>query len=264
MITSVDNARVKAARALHRPKGRRESGLCLLEGPRGVETALLAGAAFGDVFYTELFGASPRGEALLQRLRESGAEPTAVKDHVLQRLSDTPSPQGVVAVVQMQPSAAEAFAGCTALLIADGVSDPGNVGTMARSAAAAGAALWTTAGSTDLYDPKALRASAGTLFLIRHRQRLQPEAVVADARRFGLRIVVADPRGEGRMDEFDWKEPYALVIGSEARGPSAELLEAADARVRIPVAPGVESLNAAVTASICLFEAARQRQFAFR
>lgn len=261
MITSVDNARVKVARALHRPKGRRESGLCLLEGPRGVETALQAGAVFGDVFFTESFASSPRGEALLRSFAEAEVETTRVKDHVLERLSDTPAPQGIVAVVRMQPSSSDAFTGCTAVLVADGISDPGNLGTMVRSAAAAGAGLWSTAGSTDLYDPKALRAAAGTSFLVPHRQRLEPEDAAAEAVRLGLRLVVADARGEARIDEFDWRAPFALVIGSEARGPSRSLSKAADARVHVPLASGVESLNAAVTASICLYEAVRQRAF---
>lgn len=260
-ITSVDNARVKATRALHRPKGRRESGLCLLEGPHLVQTALEAGVVFNDVFVSLPFVESERGKALLQQLRAARMEVTTAQPHVLERLSDTQTPQGIVAVAPMQPAPIASFQPDTAIVVADRIADPGNMGTIIRSAAATGAAVWSSVGTTDLYDPKALRASVGTLFHTKHSDRLAHEDIVAAAKRFRLQLVAADADGCVRYDEWDWTAPFALIVGNEARGVSAQLREAADAVISLPLALGVESLNAAVTASVCLFEAARQRGF---
>lgn len=226
-----------------------------------MQTALKAGAALTDVFVSPRFVNSANGAELMPRLHGAGISPIMAKDHVLQRMSDTKTSQGVVAVARMQPFSADlkTFPTCTGLVVADSISDPGNLGTIVRSAAAVTACLWTSAGSTDLYDPKALRASVGTLFLISHAQRLSYEHIVDGSKQLGLPLVIADAKGDVRYDHFDWRSPFALVIGNEAHGVSPELLHSADAIVRVPLAPGVESLNAAVTASICLFEAERQR-----
>src|SRR5690606_1999634 len=160
VITSVDNARVKAARALSRPKRRRETGLCLLEGARAIETALEAGAVVRDVFAAPAARAGQRGRALLERLAQAGAAVFDVTERVLQSISATETPQGIVATAVIPAAGPEEFAGVAAVLVADRIGDPGNLGTMARTAAAVGAGLWTTFGSADLFDPKALRASA--------------------------------------------------------------------------------------------------------
>lgn len=259
VITSVDNARVKAARALSRPKRRRETGLCLLEGARAIETALEAGAVVRDVFAAPAARTGQRGRALLERLAQAGAAVFDVTERVLQSISATETPQGIVATAVIPAAGPEEFAGVAAVLVADRIGDPGNLGTMARTAAAVGAGLWTTFGSADLFDPKALRASAGTAFLLPVRQRMSVDEVAAESRRTGRRLVAADADGPLRYDQFGWDAPFALVIGSEAHGVDPRLLEAADAVVRLPLAPGVESLNAAVTAAVCLFEAARRR-----
>lgn len=261
LITSVDNARVKAARALQRPRERRETGLCLLEGLHLAQTAFDAGAHFEDVFVSPRFVATANGAHLVHEIEAAGMTVTRAKDHVLQRLSSTQTPQGIVAVAHMQQANIDAFGGYTALLVADRIADPGNMGTMVRSAAAVGAALWIGAESTDVYDSKALRATVGTLFFTPHAQRLTPEQIIQGAADLGCRLVVADARGTTGYDQFDWREPYALVVGNEAQGVNERFLQKADAVVSLPLQIGVESLNAAVTASVCLFEAWRQRGF---
>lgn len=260
----MDNARVKAARALHRSKGRRDTGYCLVEGPHATETALQAGAIFQHVFVSPRFTQSKKAAQLLLQLEAADVPVFRAKDHVVQRMSDTETSQGIVAIVCMQAMEPGGFQSPSALVVADNISDPGNLGTIVRSAAAVGAGLWTSIGSTDVYDPKAVRASVGTLFLLPHSQRLSPEQIINEANRLGYALVVADAGGDTRYDEYDWRPPYALVIGNEARGVDGKLVEAADAIIRVPLATGVESLNAAVTASVCLFEAWRQRNFGHR
>lgn len=227
-----------------------------------MQTALEAGVVFTDVFVSPPFAESGTGKGLLRELREARAKVTTAEPRVLERLSDTETPQGIVAVAPMQPAPMASFQRDTAIVVADRIADPGNMGTIVRSAAATGAAVWSSAGTTDLYDPKALRASVGTLFHTKHSDRISYEDIIAAADRFHLQLVAADADGCIRYDEWDWKRPFALIVGNEARGVSAPLRAVADAVVSLPLAPGVESLNAAVTASVCLFEAARQRGFA--
>lgn len=259
MIISVDNARVKAARALSRPRRRRETGLCLLEGVRLIETAVEAGARLDEVFVAPAAHATERGRRLIDTLIARGVSVVDVSDRVLRSMSETETSQGIVATAHIPTVDPDAFAEVTAVLVADRTGDPGNLGTMARTAAATGAGLWTTVGSTDLFDAKTLRASAGAAFLLPFRQRMEAAEVAAQCRRFGHRLVVADARGAIRYDRLDWTPPFALVIGNEAHGVDPTFLEAADAVVSLPLHPGVESLNAAVTAAVCLFEALRQR-----
>jgi len=260
LLTSTANPRVKGVRALHRAPERRARGLCLLEGVRLIETALDAGARLVEVYVVPEFVTSERGRRLVDRLRKRAVPVRPVAERVLRHMSDTQEPQGIVATAAMQEASPEVFAGCTALVIADRISDPGNLGTLVRTAAAAGAGLWATAGSADLYEPKVLRASMGTLFLVPHRQRLTIAEAVAGVRTLGLTLVAADAHGATEYSSMDWRRPFALVIGSEAHGVSPGLREAAAQVVYLPMAPGVESLNAAVTGAVLLFEAMRQRR----
>lgn len=259
MIRSVDNARVKAARALSRPRRRRETGLCLLEGVRLIETAVAAGAHIAEVFVSPAAQQTERGRRLIATLSESDVPVVLVTERVLHSISGTETPQGIVATASMPQTPGNAFRDVTALVVADRIGDPGNLGTIARTAAATGAGLWTTVGTTDLFDAKSLRASAGTAFLLRHRQRMSVGDVVSECRRIGYGLLVADARGSLRYDEADWCRPFALVIGNEAHGVDPVFIEEADAVVHLPLQIGVESLNAAVSAAVCLFEAVRQR-----
>lgn len=259
MISSVDNARVKAARALSRPRRRRETGLCLLEGVRLIETAVDAGAHVVTAFVSPAARDTERGRRLIERLGELDTDVFDVTERVLASISTTETPQGIVATARIPDTSAREFSTMSAILVADRISDPGNLGTLARTAAATGAGLWMTVGSTDLFDAKTLRASAGAAFLLPVRQRLTADNIIATCRRFGLRLFAADAGGRHRYDEVDWRSPFAIVIGNEAHGVDRAFLDAADAVVHLPMQPGVESLNAAVTGSVCLFEAVRQR-----
>ena len=259
VLTSLANPRVKAVRALKRPAERRARSLCLLEGVRLIESALEAGAHLEEAFVVPGVIENARGRELVEALGLRGVPVTRVSERVLAHMSDTETPQGIVAVARMQEAGMNVFAGCTMLVVSDGIADPGNLGTLVRTAAATGAALWSRTGSADLYEPKALRASMGALFLVPHRQRLSPEQILEATQALGLALVVADARGPVLYTEVDWQRPFALVVGGEAHGVTPALREAAAAVVHLPMRPGVESLNAAVTAAVLLFEAVRQR-----
>jgi len=257
------NPRIKLVRALHDRRGRREHGLFLAEGLRLVEEALIyATPCF--VLYAAVLEATARGQALLQQARKRGVPLFRVAEDVLQRLCETVTPQGVLAVVPIpSPVTLEehALAGRGPVLVLDRIADPGNAGTLLRSAEAAGApAVLAGPGTVDLFSPKVVRAGMGAHFRLPLAQDLDWMAIRDQVLRAGARqIWVATPHGGTRFDRVDWTQPSALIVGGEAAGPSPEALALATGRVSIPMEGPVESLNAAMAGTVLLFEALRQR-----
>nr|WP_290670472.1 RNA methyltransferase [Ardenticatena sp.] len=248
MITSLRNPRVKAARALHRRRVRERENKILLEGVHLVHDAIAAGVAFEALFYT------PEQEAHIPHVLRPQA--WMVSERVMQALSGTVTPQGIVAVVERPALAWPTHP--TLLLIADGVRDPGNLGTLLRAAAGAGVeGVLLPKGTVDAWSPKVLRAGMGAHFRLPLRTALtwgEIEQVVQ-----GMRLYVADAHGATRYFEVDWREPSVLVVGGETTGPSTAAQAFAHAVVSIPLARDVESLNAAMAGTVILFEARRQR-----
>lgn len=251
MITSLHNEKVRLARALQTAaKARRKERRIVLEGARLVLDACSGGHRPDFV----LVGEGADAEALA-RLRALDIEPLPVSAEVLRYVSDTQQPQGIVAVFPMPDAALPPDP--AHVLILDAIRDPGNLGTILRTAAAAGvdAALLSPT-CADPYNPKALRGGMGAHFRL-------PLAVQSWAQIGAycqhLLIYVADGAGELLYDAADWRGRWGLIIGSEAHGAGDEARRLAAARVRIPLAAGSESLNAAVAAGVILFEARRVR-----
>jgi TrmH family RNA methyltransferase len=244
-----------------RRRHRDEAGRFLVEGPQAVREALRAGAVL------ELFG-NPAALARHADLAEQAGRLSPVTDGGLAALTETVAPQGLVAVCSsVDVSLSEALARSPRLVaVLAGIRDPGNAGTVLRTADAAGAGTVIFAGeAVDPYNGKCVRASAGSLFhvsLVRHRD---PGAAVAELRAAGLVVLAADPYGSADLDELisggGLDRPTAWLFGSEAHGLPDDLAEAADLRVRVPLYGGAESLNLAAAAAVCLYASARaQRQ----
>jgi TrmH family RNA methyltransferase len=239
LITSLDN---EVARRIRRLAHKREPGEVLLEGPRVVREASAAGLEL------ELLAVREDVEFEVPALRT-----VVLTERVFNAVSDTVTPQGVIAIAHRSPVPfAEALAAARAahwpLLVLDGVQDPGNVGAIARSAAAAGApALAMLEGSADPYGPKAVRASAGNVFRL-----LVAEATNADLA--GLNAWGAAAEGGEPLDQAAIERADALVLGGEVRGLRAPVTHL----VTIPLAPAVESLNVAAAAAVLLFEVRRR------
>ena len=253
MITSLDNDRVKHARELLRKrKARERERQFVIEGVRLLREAHRAGIRPALFFYVPDFAASAAGTLLVEAWHGVG---DSVSQKVLASLSDTVTPQGAMAVVpypEMEPARRELC------LVLDGVRDPGNSGTLLRSAAAAGVdEVWVAPGSADPFSPKVVRAAMGAHFHVPIRQGDWPLIARELA---GLEVLLADAGAEAAYDRHDWRRPAALIVGGEAEGASAEGRALATTRVRIPMARQTESLNAAVAGSVILFEAARQRR----
>ncbi len=256
MITSLNNEYVKRVRQLQsQRRARQKAGLFVIEGPNLTREAVTAQAAVEQVFYTESFAGTAEGVSLLNQLSGLGAALLAVDEPVMRAMSDTPTPQGILAVLpvpRLPVPETPAF-----VLISDRVSDPGNMGAMMRAAAGAGVPLLiVTAGTVDLTNPKVVRSAVGAHF----RLPVQPLSWEGIANRLsGHAIFLADSKGGAPYYRVDWTQPCALIVSDEAHGPSLEAQRVAHAHVTIPMPGGIESLNVAMAATVLMFEMVRQR-----
>lgn len=256
MITSTANESVKYVRSLHRRRTRYREQVFIAEGLRTIEEAIRAGVQPAFLFHTPAMLELPRARLLVSQAETRGVQVKAVSEPVMAVMSDTVTPSGILAVLPMsEPSIPHPL---TWALVVDRLRDPGNMGTILRSALAAGVELViTTRGTVDVYSPKVVRAGMGAHFRLNLFLN-QPWRMIEDTLA-GLHVLLAKP-GEGSPYwKVDWRQPTALWIGGEAEGVSPEAERLATGAVTIPMREDVESLNAAVAASILLFEAARQR-----
>jgi len=257
LITSVSNENVRYVRSLHRRGDRAAECAYIAEGLRTLEEAMQARVRPNMLFYTEEVTGQERAGALLAAAQEQEVLLKQVSQQVMAAMSGTVTPSGLLAVV---PMAAETAIpdNLGFLLIMDALRDPGNVGAILRSALAAGVdAVITTTGTVDLYNPKVVRAGMGAHFRLK-LCLAQDWAAVRGALQ-GMQLWIARPRTGKCYWEVDWCRPSALLIGGEAHGVSSEAEYLAGSDVMIPMRQEVESLNAAIAASIMLFEASRQR-----
>jgi TrmH family RNA methyltransferase len=254
MITSPANPRVKWVHALQtKRRAREEEGAFVVEGIRLAREAVASARAVRLVLHTEALDA--RGRGLINSLARLGAEVEVVSEAVMAACSTTETPPGLLAVLPIPDLPIPVP--LTLALVADGLAGPGNLGTLLRTAAAAGVqAVFLTEGTVDAYNPKVVRGAMGAHLRLPivslQAQELAP-------RLSGLEIWLAEA-GQGLpYHRVDWRRPVALVIGGEAHGPQPPLRTLTTHPVHIPMPGGTESLNAAVAAAIILFEIARQR-----
>jgi TrmH family RNA methyltransferase len=261
-ITSAVNPRIKEAMRLREIKHARGENRFVIEGPRIIETALDAGARIRDVFFTDRFGAKKEGRAVLNILQKKGANIFATTEHLLNKIADTETPQGIAAVVSYEMSSLESLRARKNPLYAvgDGIGEPGNLGTIIRTADAAGAdAVILLEGTCDVFIPKVIRATAGSIFHI-PIAHAKAETLLRWLRDMGIRLVATSADAERSVFETKLEAPLALVFGNEARGVSKPIREAADLSLKIPIYGRAESMNVAIAAAVCLYEAARQRR----
>jgi TrmH family RNA methyltransferase len=257
MITSTQNQKIKWVRALqNQARARKDEGAFVIEGVRLAEEALAAGWEAELVLYTA--GLTARGQALVNGFAQRGSLVEEVSEFVLQAASDTQTPQGILVVIQQyNRSLAD---GLDFALIVDGVRDPGNLGSMLRSAAAAGVqAVFLTPGCADPYAPKVVRSAMGAHFRL-HLQTLDWHTLQDLIKSAGLYVVLAAAGVGEPYTHCDFRRPLAIIIGGEAEGAGANAHTLADAPMHIPMPGGSESLNAAAAAAIFLFEVVRQRK----
>jgi len=257
MITSPHNPRIQHVRALiEKRKVREEERAFVVEGVRLVEEGLHSGWQANLVLYSNRL--SSRGREVINCFERSGAEVYEVDAGILDNISDTDTPQGILAIYR-QPEMS--LPDCLDfILIADNLRDPGNLGTLLRSAAAAGVqAVFISPGCADVFAPKVLRAGMGAHFRM-PVFTLNWEDIRSICQDKGLRILLADVTGGTACWQMNLRQPTAIMVGNEAEGASLEARDIAHDLIHIPMPGKSESLNASVAASILLFEIVRQRQ----
>jgi TrmH family RNA methyltransferase len=253
MITSNQNPKIKFARSLFgRAKERRDAAAFVIEGVRLVEEAIKANWPIQFILFDESL--SERGKAKIENLKSEGADVEEVSTDLMQDLSETEAPQGILAVLSFhQLPTPETL---NFVLIPDQVRDPGNLGTLLRSAVATGVqAVIIPPNTTDVFAPKVLRSGMGAHFRLPIHSLTwnEIEKQIKD-----LQVYIADMDGQPCW-ETDLGKPLALIIGSEADGASESAQKLAAGKIGIPMAKEVESLNAGVAGSVLMFEVVRQR-----
>lgn len=255
-ITSPDNAHVTYVRSLYHKRARYRDKRYVLDGLRLVGHALDAGYRPALSFFMDEFAAGP-GAEIVRLLQEAEAPSWRVTPAVMARLSETVTPQGILAVFPL-PDPAPIPPTADLLLVLDEIRDPGNLGTILRTAQAARVdAVLLTPGCADPYAPKVVRAGMGAHLALRLYPDLDWDAIVAITA--GTHRVLADANGPMTLWEYDWSAPVTLIVGGEAHGASTAARAAAEIGLRLPMAAETESLNAAIATAVFLFEARRQR-----
>lgn len=257
MLTSVHNPLVKAIRKLHQAKYRREQAQLLLEGTHGIQEALAVAWPLQTVCYTSAW--QHRYPDLAIALASRADQVQLVSPEVLQALATTVHPDGVIAVAAQLGQRTSPAKPSLGLVLA-GLQDPGNLGTIIRTAVAAGCdGVWLSQNSVAADHPKVLRASAGQWFRLPLVVDTSLEQTISDWSQQGVQLVATDPRAETSYWQVDLTRPTVFLLGNEGAGLAPGYRYQASLPVAIPMQGAVESLNVAISAALLLYEAKRQR-----
>ena len=258
MLEDPKAAKVRGVAKLVKKDARLETGLFLLEGPQGFREALDRPKLILEAFATE--EALARHPELFTKAKNSRVEVQLVSESVLAALSDTNTPQGVVAVCHQFDVSLEDVMAAKPKLVAllSQIRDPGNAGTVLRAADAAGAdAVIFSSGSVDIYNPKVVRSTTGSMFHLPFVVDVEISDVVAALKAAGVQILAADASGVELPELYgELAKPTAWLFGNEAWGFEPEVLALADKTVAVPIYGAAESLNLATAASVCLYSSA--------
>lgn len=258
MISSSDNKQVKnVIQLISSSKARKKQGLFVVEGIRMVQETPLD--RIEAVYISSAFE-----EDYLKHPMSQNCAYEVVEDKIFQKMSDTQTPQGILAVVQkrtytIQDILNSRTAGC--ILILDGIQDPGNLGTMIRTGEGAGiSGVILSKDTADLYNPKTIRSTMGSIYRVPHVISESLMETVEELKQQGVNVVATHLRGKKEYQELEYSGLTGILIGNEGNGLSEELADSADELVRIPMEGSVESLNAAIAAALFMYEIKRKRK----
>jgi TrmH family RNA methyltransferase len=259
MLTSLNNSLIKEIRKLHRTKERRKQNLFLLEGTNLIESAIMENYPLKEVCFTAHW--QENHPQLWERLTLLAQRIELVTPEILQAIATTVNPDGIVATATPRKLIMDQNLPLTLGLMVEKLQDPGNLGTMIRTAVATGVeVLWLSEESVDMENPKVLRASVGEWFRLPMIKDQCLREVIQTYQSNGMQIVATTPKGEKSYWEVDYTKPTIILLGNEGAGLSDELENLADHKVSLPLKNNVESLNVAIASAVLLYEIQRQRQ----
>ncbi len=258
ILTSTKNPLIKEIRKLQRSKERRKQNLLLLEGTNAISTAERLDYPLYSVLSTEKWQESHR--QLWQKISRKAQRSELVSPEVLSAIATIVNPDGVLATAIRQPAKIPNIATTKLALAVERLQDPGNLGTIIRTAVATGVdGLWLSQDSVDFDNPKVIRASVGEWFRLPIAVTNDLAQIVQEHQQNQIQVIATVPKATKTYWESDFQRPSLILLGNEGAGLSAELIALADEKVTIPVANEVESLNVAIANSLLLYEAMRQQ-----
>lgn len=263
VVTSLQNKIVKLAASLKSKKKRDESGLFTTEGIRLAEEALHSEWKIDYCLYTGEAKSTLRASKLIASLEKSGCKVIEILPNIYEKISDTEQPQGLMLIVEKNNCQIDEFLGKQSMLcvILDGVQDPGNVGTLIRTADATGCdAVLMTKGCADLFSGKTVRASMGSIFHLPVYTELTHTDIISILHKNKIKLITTSLDSSDVYFEADLTGAAAITFGNEGSGVSEELLISSDHRLYIPMIGKAESLNVSAAAAVILYEAVRQRR----
>lgn len=267
MISSITNPKVKYLKSLVKGQGKAGINEFVIEGIHIVEEALSAHISkrceIKLIVFSKRLSNSKEGSLLFDKLSDAGITALEASEKIIEHLSDVKTPQGLIGLVEYKSADFGAFfeEDDPIILILDGIQDPGNLGAIIRSASAFGiSGILLSGGTVNPFNQKVIRSTAGTIFNVKIIKADKMDDTMQALKRRGIKLIATTPRASKLVSEADLKEPVALIIGSEGRGINENILKSSDEVVSIPMSGEAESLNAAVSASIILYEALRQRK----
>lgn len=244
-------------------KGREKEEKFLIEGLHLCQEAFSSEWEVELVLFSSEFGESAQGEKLIQQFSKKGAEIFRAKKKEIEKLTDTETPQGIIAVVKKKKHTLNNdFLNQASLLLGlDNIRDPGNLGTMIRTADAAGAdAVLLSGGCVELFNPKVIRSTMGSIFHLPVIEGLKLTEIIPEMKSRGFKIFVSEVHQGKDYTQLDYPEKVCLLIGSESSGISQEVSNSADEKIKIPIYGKAESLNASVACGILLYEIVRKKR----
>ncbi|MBF0567511.1 MAG: RNA methyltransferase [Nitrospirae bacterium] len=262
MIASLSNEKIKDAVAIKSNHGRYRNDAFFIEGTRLFTTALDAGVAIQSVFFTYEFAVKEANTPVLERLDKLGVTPEEVSPKVMEKLSDTQTPQGIAGIGARRNFTFVDIAASAnpQIVICDGIKDPGNLGAIIRTAEAfATDTVVILPNTSNPYAPKAIRASAGGIFNIAVVYAGAKRELASWLKDRGIRLIVTVPEGGMDIRDIDMASPLAVVFGEEAVGASPDIINMAEITATIPMCGMTGSLNAAAAAAVFLYESFRKR-----
>ncbi len=262
-ITSKDNRLIKHVKSLHQKKYRDSEGQFFVEGVKMIREAVQQGVdVFNVLVCPDILKRVNGGEDLLDNLTGLKIQLDSVPENVFWYISDTESPQGVLAVIgkNKDSAAGDGLDPNGVYMLIDGVQDPGNVGTIIRTSDAIGAAgVFLSKRCADAYSPKVLRSSMGSIFRVSIFEKANLNEIAGRMQKAGIKIAATSLQANQYHFDINYTGGIGVVIGNESNGVSTELLSMADYTVKIPMRGGAESLNASVAAGVLMYEVLRSR-----